>query len=242
VIEVWREKFGLTIHDGYGQTETIVLAANMPGVPVKPGSMGLPFPGHDVRVINNDLAETKTDELGELAVRVTPERPPSLFLEYWKNAEETASVFKGDWYLTGDQATRDADGYLWFVGRADDVIISAGYRIGPFEVESALLEHPAVMESAVVATPDADRGSIVKAFVKLRPRRRARRSARRGTAGALQAHHRAVQIPARDRIHRRAAQDSQRKDPPRRIAQTGRIAQGPPSLGRTFRDHSAAES
>jgi len=168
VIEVWREKFGLTIHDGYGQTETTILAANMPGMPVKPGAMGLPFPGHDVCVINNDLAETRTDELGEIAVRVNPERPPSLFLEYWKNAEDTAGVFKGDWYLTGDQATRDADGYLWFVGRADDVIISAGYRIGPFEVESALLEHPAVMESAVVASPDADRGSIVKAFVKLR--------------------------------------------------------------------------
>jgi acyl-coenzyme A synthetase/AMP-(fatty) acid ligase len=169
VIEVWREKLGLTIHDGYGQTETTVLAANMPAMPVKPGSMGLPFPGHDVRVLNNDLAETRTDEIGEIAVRVRPERPPSLFLEYWKNAEETASAFRGDWYLTGDQATRDADGYLWFVGRADDVIISAGYRIGPFEVESALLEHPAVMESAVVASPDADRGSIVKAFVKLRP-------------------------------------------------------------------------
>ena len=168
VIDVWREKLGLTIHDGYGQTETAILAANMPGMPVKPGSMGLPFPGHDVRVINNELAETKVDELGEIAVRVTPERPPSLFLEYWKNAEETAQVFRGDWYLTGDQAIRDVDGYLWFVGRADDVIISAGYRIGPFEVESALLEHPAVMESAVVATPDADRGSIVKAFIKLR--------------------------------------------------------------------------
>ncbi len=90
MIEVWREKLGLTIHDGYGQTETTILAANMPGIAVKPGSMGLPFPGHDVRVINNDLAETKTDELGEIAVRVTPERPPSLFLEYWKNAEETA--------------------------------------------------------------------------------------------------------------------------------------------------------
>ena len=168
VIDVWRDKLGLTIHDGYGQTETAILAANMPGMPVKPGSMGLPFPGHDVRVINNELAETKVDELGEIAVRVTPERPPSLFLEYWKNAEETAQVFRGDWYLTGDQAIRDVDGYLWFVGRADDVIISAGYRIGPFEVESALLEHPAVMESAVVATPDADRGSIVKAFIKLR--------------------------------------------------------------------------
>jgi len=169
VIEVWRERLGLTIHDGYGQTETIILAANMPGMPVKPGSMGLPFPGHDVRVIDDEMAETKVDDVGEIAVRVRPERPPPLFLEYWKNAEETASVFRGDWYLTGDQATRDADGYLWFVGRADDVIISAGYRIGPFEVESALLEHPAVIESAVVATPDADRGSIVKAFVKLRP-------------------------------------------------------------------------
>jgi acyl-coenzyme A synthetase/AMP-(fatty) acid ligase len=169
VIDVWRDKLGLTIHDGYGQTETTILAANMPAMPVKPGSMGLPFPGHDVRVLNHELAETKTDEVGEIAVRVNPARPPSLFLEYWKNAEETAEVFRGDWYLTGDQATRDADGYLWFVGRADDVIISAGYRIGPFEVESALLEHPAVLESAVVATPDADRGSIVKAFVKLRP-------------------------------------------------------------------------
>jgi acetyl-CoA synthetase/medium-chain acyl-CoA synthetase len=169
VIEVWRQHLGLTIHDGYGQTETTILAANMPAMPVKPGSMGLPFPGHDVRVINNDLAEAGIDEVGEIGVRVTPERPPSLFLEYWKNAEETASVFRGEWYLTGDQATRDADGYLWFVGRADDVIISAGYRIGPFEVESALLEHPAVMESAVVASPDVDRGSIVKAFIKLRP-------------------------------------------------------------------------
>jgi acyl-coenzyme A synthetase/AMP-(fatty) acid ligase len=168
VIEVWREQLGHTIHDGYGQTESIILAANMPGMPVKPGSMGLPFPGHDVRVIDNEMNETKVDEVGEVAVRVKPERPPSLFLEYWKNPEETASVFRGDWYLTGDQATRDADGYLWFVGRADDVIISGGYRIGPFEVESALLEHPAVMESAVVASPDPDRGSIVKAFVKLR--------------------------------------------------------------------------
>ncbi|MFZ0658775.1 MAG: benzoate-CoA ligase family protein, partial [Candidatus Binataceae bacterium] len=91
------------------------------------------------------------------------------FLEYWKNPAETAAVFQGDYYLTGDHATRDADGYLWFVGRADDVIISAGYRIGPFEVESALLEHPAVLESAVVASPDPDRGSIVKAFVRLGP-------------------------------------------------------------------------
>ena len=115
------------------------------------------------------MAEAGDGEIGEIALRVNPERPPSLFLEYWKNPEENAAAFRGDYYLTGDQASRDADGYLWFVGRADDVIISAGYRIGPFEVESALLEHPAVMESAVVASPDADRGSIVKAFVKLKP-------------------------------------------------------------------------
>ncbi|MGH7813614.1 MAG: acyl-CoA synthetase [Candidatus Binataceae bacterium] len=169
VIAVWKDRFGFTIHDGYGQTETTILAANMPGMEVKPGSMGLPFPGHDLRVLRSDLSEAAADEIGELALRVAPERPPSLFIEYWKNQDETAKVFRGEWYLTGDHATRDADGYLWFVGRADDVIISAGYRNGPFEVESALLEHPAVMESAVVASPDPDRGAIVKAFVKLRP-------------------------------------------------------------------------
>ena len=92
-----------------------------------------------------------------------------MFLEYWRNPEDTAACRRGDWYLTGDRARRDEDGYLWFVGRADDVIISAGYRIGPFEVESALLEHPAVVESAVVASPDAVRGEIVKAFVVLQP-------------------------------------------------------------------------
>jgi acyl-coenzyme A synthetase/AMP-(fatty) acid ligase len=168
VIELWRKHYNLTIHDGYGQTETTILAANVPGMAVKPGSMGLPFPGHDVRVIDENLAETKAGAVGEIAVRVKPQRPPSLFLEYWKNPEETAAVFRGDYYLTGDQAYRDSDGYLWFVGRADDVIISAGYRIGPFEVESALLEHPAVMESAAVASPDPDRGAICKAFVKLK--------------------------------------------------------------------------
>jgi acyl-coenzyme A synthetase/AMP-(fatty) acid ligase len=169
VIAVWKERLGLTIHDGYGQTETIIVAANLPGMDIKPGSMGLPFPGHDVHIVDEKLAEVTDGQVGQIALRVQPERPPSLFLEYWKNPQETAAVFQGDYYLTGDHATRDADGYLWFVGRADDVIISAGYRIGPFEVESALLEHPAVMESAVVASPDPDRGAIVKAFVRLKP-------------------------------------------------------------------------
>jgi len=169
VMEIWRGRYHLTIHDGYGQTETIIIAANRPGMTIKPGSMGLPFAGHDVRIVDENLRETGDGEVGEIVVRVKPERPPSLFVEYWKNPEETAAVFRGDYYLTGDRAYRDSDGYLWFVARADDVIISAGYRIGPFEVESALLEHPAVMESAVVASPDPDRGSIVKAFVKLKP-------------------------------------------------------------------------
>jgi acetyl-CoA synthetase/medium-chain acyl-CoA synthetase len=166
VIHAWHEAFGLLVHDGYGQTETALLAANLPGLPIRPGSMGKPFPGHDLHVIGEDGAELPADEIGDLALRGDP---PTLFREYWKNPEETTSCRRGDWYLTGDRARRDADGYLWFVGRADDVIISAGYRIGPFEVESALLEHPAVIESAVVASPDPVRGEIVKAFVVLRP-------------------------------------------------------------------------
>jgi acyl-coenzyme A synthetase/AMP-(fatty) acid ligase len=167
VIRIWQEQTGHTIHDGYGQTESIPLVANLPGMTVKPGAMGLPFPGHDVAVVRPDGSEADVEEIGDVVVR---NRPPSLLLEYWKNAEETASAFRDGVYWTGDRAHRDADGYLWFTGRADDVIISAGYRIGPFEVESALLTHPAVLESAVVASPDADRGAVVKAFVVLRDR------------------------------------------------------------------------
>jgi acetyl-CoA synthetase/medium-chain acyl-CoA synthetase len=166
VIHAWHDAFGLVIHDGYGQTESIILAANLPSLPIRPGSMGKPFPGHDLRVIGEEGRELPPGEVGDLALRGDP---PSLFREYWKNPAETAASRRGEWYLTGDRARRDEDGYLWFVGRADDVIISAGYRIGPFEVESALLEHPAVVESAVVASPDATRGEIVKAFVVLRP-------------------------------------------------------------------------
>ncbi|MGH7683823.1 MAG: AMP-binding enzyme, partial [Vulcanimicrobiaceae bacterium] len=105
-------------------------------------------------------------EVGDIAVHG---RPPTLFKGYYKSEDETQRSFRGDWYVTGDRAQLDDDGYFWFVGRADDVISSAGYRIGPFEVESALLEHPAVAESAVVGSPDAERGNIVKAFIVLRP-------------------------------------------------------------------------
>jgi acyl-coenzyme A synthetase/AMP-(fatty) acid ligase len=165
VIRAWREATGITIRDGYGQTETILLVGNYPGQEVRPGAMGLPMPGMRVEVIDERGATMPTGEVGDIAVHG---RPPGLSREYWKDPAATARTRRGEWYLTGDRAWRDADGYFWFVGRDDDVIISAGYRIGPFEVESALIEHPAVLESAAVAAPDPDRGSIVKAFVVLR--------------------------------------------------------------------------
>ncbi len=165
VIRAWRDATGITIRDGYGQTETILLVGNFPGMPVRPGSMGLPMPGHRVEIIDADGRVLPPGEVGDIAVHG---RPPSLFASYWRDPVATASCRRGDWYTTGDRAHRDADGYFWFVGRDDDVIISAGYRIGPFEVESALVEHPDVVEAAAVAAPDPDRGSIVKAFVVLR--------------------------------------------------------------------------
>ena len=167
VITIWREASGITIRDGYGQTETTILVGNFPGNEVKPGSMGLPAPGFEVEVIGDDLQPVGVDQEGDIAIRVRPDRPLGLFVEYFNNPEENAEKFRGDYYLTGDRATRDADGYFWFVGRSDDVILSAGYRIGPFEVESALIEHPAVLEAAVVASPDPQRYEIVKAFIIL---------------------------------------------------------------------------
>lgn len=169
VIETWRRHTGLTIKDGYGQTETVLLCGNYPSIEARFGSMGKPAPGIDLAVIDDAGNPLPPGKEGDVAVRVSPERPLGLFLEYKGNPEKTAACFKGDWYLTGDRAMTDDDGYFWFVGRSDDVILSAGYRIGPFEVESALLEHPAVAESAVVASPDADRGEVVKAFVVLAP-------------------------------------------------------------------------
>ncbi len=166
VITRFQDALGLTIHDGYGQTENSLLVANAPGAPLRPGSMGLPTPGHDVAVIDETGHVCPPGVEGDLALIG---RPPTLFTGYWNAPDETDAVFRDGWYLTGDRATRDEDGYLWFVGRADDVIVSAAYRIGPFEVESALLEHPAVAESAVVGVPDSERGQIVKAFVVLRP-------------------------------------------------------------------------
>ena len=165
LIEAWREGTGLHVWEGYGQTETVLCAATFPGMPYKPGSMGVVAPGFQMAIVDDDGNELSDGNEGDLAIRVRPERPVGLFAEYWRNPEATASSFRGDWYYTGDRASRDGDGYFWFIGRADDVIISASYRIGPFEVESALAEHDAVAEAAVVASPDQVRGLIVKAFV-----------------------------------------------------------------------------
>ena len=169
VIYQWEKQTGLKIYDGYGQTETVNIVANYRCMPIKPGSMGKPTPGFDISIVDEDGRELPPKAEGHIAIKVKPTRPVGLFKEYWKVSEKTSEVFKGDWYYTGDKAFKDEDGYYWFVGRADDVIISSGYRIGPFEVESALIEHPAVAESAVVASPDDLRGEVVKAFVVLAP-------------------------------------------------------------------------
>ena len=166
VIDIWREKTGFQICEGYGQTETVILCGVFDGMAVKPGSMGLPAPGVDLDIIDEHGARLGANVEGDVAVSLDP-APLGLFLGYKNDPDRTAATRRGAWYLTGDRAYRDEDGYFWFVGRSDDVIISAGYRIGPFEVESALIEHPSVAESAVVASPDETRGEVVKAFVVL---------------------------------------------------------------------------
>jgi acyl-coenzyme A synthetase/AMP-(fatty) acid ligase len=169
VIDTWERGTGHLIRDGYGQTETALLCGNFPTLEVRPGSMGRPAPAITVGVIDKDGNALPAGSEGDIAVRVRPERPVGLFREYWRNPEATEASRRGDWYVTGDRAYVDGDGYFWFVGRSDDVIISAGYRIGPFEVESALIEHPAVAEAAVVGRGDPMRGTIVKAYVILAP-------------------------------------------------------------------------
>lgn len=168
VIETWKSATGTVPYDGYGQTETVCLVANYPCLEVKPGSMGRPAPGMVVDIVDDDGVVCADGEEGHIAVQTDP-WPVGLFRGYWQDDQQTEGVFRNGWYYTGDRAFRDEDGYLWFVGRADDVILSAAYRIGPFEVESALIEHPAVAEAAVVGKPDDVRGNIVKAFIVLSP-------------------------------------------------------------------------
>lgn len=164
VIERWRQATGLQIYDGYGLTEALMACHNYRCLPVRPGSMGKPLPGYEMAVIDEEGSPTGPDTEGDLAIR-TPN--PCLMLSHWGEDDALARATRGNWFVTGDRAWMDPDGYFWFVGRGDDVILSAGYRIGPFEIESALATHPAVVESAVVGSPDPIRGEIVKAFVVL---------------------------------------------------------------------------
>ena len=165
VIETFRKHFNVDVRDGYGQTENTLLVGVTKGMALKAGSMGKPTPGNRVEIINEDGEVCPVGEVGDIAVHV---ETPALFKNYYKDPERTAMQFRGDYYVTGDKAKMDEDGYFWFEGRGDDIIISSGYTIGPFEVEDALVKHPFVKECAVVASPDEIRGFIVKAFVVLK--------------------------------------------------------------------------
>jgi acetyl-CoA synthetase len=165
VINTFRKYFNVNVRDGYGQTENTLLVGTLVGMEIKPGSMGKPTPGNKVEIVDENGEPVDTGIVGDIAVH---KDAPALFKNYYKNPEKTVMAYRGEFYLTGDQARKDEDGYFWFEGRSDDIIISAGYTIGPFEVEDALVKHPSVKECAVVASPDEVRGNVVKAFVVLR--------------------------------------------------------------------------
>jgi acetyl-CoA synthetase/medium-chain acyl-CoA synthetase len=168
VIDIWKEITGKYIYNGYGQTETVNTIAMFPFIPMRKGAMGLPTPGFEVEIVDDNGKILKPYEEGNIAIKVFPERPVGLFKEYINDEKEMAAAFKGEWYFTRDRGYKDEDGYFWFLGREDDIIISSGYRISPFEVESVLIKHPAVKECAVVASPDEIRGEVVKAFIVLK--------------------------------------------------------------------------
>ena len=166
LFDFWKEHTGLTIYEGFGQTETPLTIGNLTNSTPRPGSMGKPVPLYDVAVLRADGSRCDVGETGEICIRIE-ERPAGIMMEYYRDPEKTAAVMHDGWYHTGDTAWADEDGYYWYVGRNDDVIKSSGYRIGPFEIESVLLEHPAVRECAVTGVPDELRGMAVKATVVL---------------------------------------------------------------------------
>ena len=167
VFEFWKEHTGLDIHEGFGQTETAMTIGTFPWMTPKPGSLGVPNPAYDMDLLTNDGRSAEDGESGEIILHTDKRLPLGLFEEYYHNPELTKTVHNNGIYHTGDVAWRDGDGYYWFVGRTDDVIKSSGYRIGPFEVESALMTHPAVVECAVTGVPDEVRGQVVKATIIL---------------------------------------------------------------------------
>jgi acetyl-CoA synthetase len=213
VFDYCRDQLGVIVNEMFGQTEINYIVGNCAmndrrtegvGWPARPGSMGKGYPGHRVMVIDEAGQECPVGVPGDVAVNrydIHGQPDPVFFLGYWKNPAATAARFTGDWCRTGDLATRDADGYLWYQGRADDVFKAAGYRIGPGEIENCLVKHPAVLNAAVVPKPDAERGALVKAYVVLAPDVAAQRQARPGTdfdarlVAQLQAHVRGKLAP-----------------------------------------------
>jgi acyl-coenzyme A synthetase/AMP-(fatty) acid ligase len=169
IVKRWKQMTGAQLLDGYGQTETLMTVLNYPCMPVKPGSMGKPIPGTAFKILSDSNQILNANDVGHLAMQLPN---PQFMLGYWNNPQRTADNIRSvngiDFWLTGDLAYLDEDGYVFYAGRNDDIISSAGYRIGPTEVENVLIEHPAVLESAVVASPDAERGEVVKAFIVLR--------------------------------------------------------------------------
>ena len=167
VYKQFLEETGMRLMEGYGQTECTVALATYPWMEYKPGSMGKPSPGYRIDLLDESGSSCEVGDEGQIVIYTDQSRPVGMFNGYYRDEQLTEKVWHNDIYYTGDMAWRDEDGYYWFVGRADDVIKSSGYRIGPFEVESALMEHPAVLECAITAVPDPDRGQVVKATIIL---------------------------------------------------------------------------
>ncbi|PLT32774.1 acyl-CoA synthetase MbcS [Bacillus sp. V5-8f] len=165
VIDVFKNTFNIQIRDGYGQTESTLLIGTLQGAEHRIGSMGKPIINGTVEIVDDEGIPVKTGEIGNIAIH---KELPALFKMYYKDPEKTNSSYIGEYFLTGDRASKDEEGFYWFQGRSDDVIISSGYTIGPFEIEDALMKHPAVVECAAVASPDEIRGNVVKAFIVLR--------------------------------------------------------------------------
>jgi acetyl-CoA synthetase len=194
-----REELGVTVNEIFGQTEMNYIVGNSHRLwPVKPGSMGRPYPGHRIAVLDGDGNELPRGAVGDVAVNRTwtdgtPD--PVFFLGYWNNPQATADKYSGDWCRTGDEAFMDDDGYLWYQGRADDMFKSAGYRIGPAEIENCLVKHPAVANSAIVPSPDETRGAIIKAFILLAPGQVASREMEESIRAHVKAHLAPYQCP-----------------------------------------------
>ena len=218
-IRWFREQYGVTVLDYYGLTESYPLVGNYPFMEVREGSMGKPMPGWDVQILDEDERPVARGERGEICLhaRTNPHYP----LGYWNRPEDSDEVFGGEWFHSKDAAREDEDGYIWYEGRADDVIIAAGYRVGPFEVESICLEHPAVREAAAVASPDELRGNVVKAFIVLAADNEPSEEPRRRDQGVRPRAAVRVCLSAADRVRRRPAQDAHGKNPAHRAPPAG---------------------